>query len=60
MKKVESFSGPYSATDTTFTLKTDVFVLTFGDVAAGLAKTINLVRKESPACLSALTFTRQP
>ena len=59
-KKTESFSGNYSATDTSFTLQSDVFAMTYGDVAAGLAKTINLVRKESPACLSALSFTRQP
>jgi hypothetical protein len=58
--KTESFSGPYSATDTSFTLNTDVFVLSYGDVAGGLAKTINLVRKESASCLSALSLTRQP
>jgi hypothetical protein len=59
-QKIENFSAAYSATDTTFTLNTDVFVLSFGNVVAGVAKTINLVRKENAVCLTALSLTKQP
>jgi hypothetical protein len=53
------FSGNYSATDTTFTIGGDVFVLSFGNVVQGVARQINLVRRESATCANALSFTRQ-
>ena len=57
-KNGETFSGAYSATDTTFTIGGDVFVLSFGNVVQGVARQINLVRRENAACASALSFTR--
>jgi hypothetical protein len=58
-KNGETFSGAYSATDTTFTVGGDEFVLSFGNVVQGVARQINLVRRESAKCASALSFTRQ-
>jgi hypothetical protein len=57
-KNGETFGGDYSATDTTFTIGGDVFVLSFGNVVSGVARQINLVRKEDARCASALSFTR--
>jgi hypothetical protein len=57
-KNGETFSGAYSATDATFTIGGDVFVLSFGNVVQGVARQINLVRRESATCAAALSFTR--
>lgn len=58
-QKNDVFSGNYSATDTTFTIGGDTFVLSFGNVVSGVARQINLVRRESATCANALSFTRQ-
>jgi hypothetical protein len=58
-RAIEPFSGAYSATDTTFTIGGDEFVLSFGNVVQGIARQINLVRRESATCANALSFTRQ-
>jgi hypothetical protein len=58
-KNGETFSGAYSATDTTFTIGGDEFVLSFGNVVqGGVARQINLVRRDSATCAVALSFTR--
>ncbi len=57
-KNGEIFNGNYSATDTTFTIGGDVFVLSFGNVVQGIARQINLVRRESGTCATALSFTK--
>jgi hypothetical protein len=57
-KNEDTFSGNYSATDTTFTIGGHLFVLSFGNVVQGVARQINLVRRESPTCANALSFTR--
>jgi hypothetical protein len=57
-KNGETFSGAYSATDATFTIGGDMFVLSFGNVVQGVARQINLVRRESATCANALSFTR--
>ena len=54
----ETFSGAYSATSTTFTLGGDVFVMTFGNVAGGVARQINLVRRDNARCAVVLSFTK--
>ena len=57
-KNGETVSGAYSAADTTFTIGGETFVLSFGNVVSGVARQINLVRKEDFRCASALSFTR--
>jgi hypothetical protein len=55
-------SGTFTLTGTTLTFAGQVFLMTYGNVVGGVARTINLVQneKENPRCINSITATKQP
>ena len=55
-------TAPYIITATSFTIEGQVYQMTYGNVVAGIAHTLNMVRMASdngnPNCLKSLTLTR--
>ena len=55
-------TAPYAITAATFTIEGQVYQMTYGNVVAGIAHTLNMVRMASdntnPNCMKSLTLTR--
>ena len=60
-QKPGSESGPYTLGNSTLVLAGDTWIASYADVVGGIAKTINLSRRETdlnPDCVDAITLTR--
>lgn len=55
-----NLSGTFSLTETTFTIAGQTFLMSYGNVVSGVARTIHLVQKETTRCINTITATKKP